>query len=278
MLTGLPPRHRDQVRQQPGGLRQRQPDRVTSVDQTSTADARIMMRGSDVECQSSQLRCAADHVGGAAQHGAGHRCDPRAGHSRPECGDIPVGDGIGGRTVRHTDGVHVVVVAGVDRVGAARQHRAAVEIEHEASGAVGRRHPQRGETGRGAAGPDGILLQCNDFRAGGQRVADDGKAVKGQAPVEQIGHHPLRHERGLADRHIADQRGMGEPSPGHRSGELRVEGKPHPVAEDRLMSRCRTGRQRHRRCTVEHSTDVQIIEERAAGHLAVQIHSPHAGT
>ena len=58
-----------------------------------------------------------------------------------------------------------------------RQHRAAVEVEHQPADLVDRRHPQRRKAGRLPAGLRRVLLQADDLGAGEQGVADDGEPV-----------------------------------------------------------------------------------------------------
>jgi hypothetical protein len=81
--------------------------------------------------------------------------------------------------------------------------------------------------------------RVDDLRAGAQRVAEVHRAQQAQAPVEQVAPDPLRRERGLTDRDMIDQRGMGQRlgASGDRRGQLVIQRQPEPVAGQRLMQR-----------------------------------------
>ena len=110
-----------------------------------------------------------------------------------------------GRRIDADDG-QIVVVARIGRAVTQRQHRAAVEVEHQTVGLIDGRHAQRRQPRRRPAWFGRILLQPYHFRAGVERVANDGKAMEPQPAVEQVGLDPLRGERALTDRDVAHQR------------------------------------------------------------------------
>ena len=262
VVAGLPAEHRDKVGQQPRRLRHRQADGVAAVHQPLAAHTPIMVRGSDIQGQPGQLRSTADDVGGAVQHrtrDAG--VEMRPGHPGPVSVGVPPGRRIGRRQRLGPDRRQVFRVAGVGR-GAHRQHRAAVEIEHQPADAVDGGHPQRRQPGRHAAGFGRVLLQTYHLGAGEQGVADDREAVKRQSPVEQVGLDPLGDQRALTDRHIAHQRRMSQRArrPGDGRRQFGVQGQPQPVADDRLVGGRRPGRQRYRRGPVENLADPEVVE------------------
>ena len=87
--------------------------------------------------------------------------------------------------------------------------------------------------------------------------------MEDQPAVEQIGFHPLGRQRRLTYRHIADQGRMRQ-RPGrtrHCHRQLAVEGQAQSITDDRLMNRGGTGRQSHRRRSVEHLADLQVVED-----------------
>ena len=57
---------------------------------------------------------------------------------------------------------------------------------------------------------DAVEGKADDLGAGGQGVTDHREPVEAQPAVEQVGLHPLSHQRGLADRHIAHQPRVGQ--------------------------------------------------------------------
>ena len=222
-----------------------------------------MMYGSDIQCEPCEFGGTADDVTGAAQHRADHLgVEVRPGHPEAEGLGVPLPSGVDIRGATHPDGRQVVAAAGVAHIGAARQHGAAVEIEHQSAGLVDSGHPQRGKAGRGATRLGAVLLQAHHLGAGGQGVADHREPVEHQSAVKQIGLDPLSHHRGLADRDIAHQPRVGHvPGPAESgAGQLGVHRQPQPVADDRLMGGRDTASDRHRRRRVEDLPDTQIIE------------------
>ena len=68
-------------------------------------------------------------------------------------------------------------MTGVGGAVTQRQHRAAVEVEHQPADLVDRGHPQRRKAGRLPAGFRRVLLEADDLGAGEEGVADDGEPV-----------------------------------------------------------------------------------------------------
>ena len=251
---------------------------MPAVHQPGATNPGIVVSGGDVQRQPSQLGCGADEVAGTAQHRARQiRIEVRAGNPRPEGVAVPVQgrvDGCGAGA----DQVKIVGVTGLGVLVAQRQHGAAVEVEHQPADLVDGGHSQRGQPGGGAARFGAVLLQPDHLGAGEQRVADHREPVERQTAVEQVCLDPLRHQRRLADRHIAHQRRVGQRArnPGDGVGQLGVQRQAQPVAEDRLMGGRHPGCQCHRRRPVEDLTDHQIVEvgaSRRAADVAVQSHS-----
>ena len=132
------------------------------------------MSGSDVQRESGQLGCAADDVGGAAQHRAGRDgVEVVAPHPRPVGRRVPVRRGPSLRRDVDADAAQVVAVPGLDPVTAARQHCAPVEVQHQPPHAVDRGHPQGRQTGGCSARFRRVLPQPDHLGPGEQRVADD---------------------------------------------------------------------------------------------------------
>ena len=137
-----------------------------------------------------------------------------------------------------------------------------MEIEHESADLVDGGHPQRRQSGRGATGFGAVLAQAHHLGAGEKRVADDRETVEGHAAVEQIRLHPLGHQRGLADRDVADQCGVRHRArhPGHGVRQFGVQGQPQAVADDALVRGGDARGERNRRRPVEHLALRQVVE------------------
>ena len=96
------------------------------------------------------------------------------------------------RVERLWDLGEVVGVAGLDFGDAQRDHRAAPEVEHRLALLVGRANPHRNKTGRRRARSAAVLLEADDLSASTQSLADEHRARKHQAAVEEVATHALR--------------------------------------------------------------------------------------
>ncbi|MFC6679983.1 hypothetical protein ACFQE7_29145 [Nonomuraea ferruginea] len=154
-------------------------------------------------------------------------------------------------------------MAGVEVAVAQRQHRAPPEVEDRAALLVGGADPEGGQPGRRAAGAARVLPQPGHLGHRRERVADRGRPPEHHASVEQVGHHGVGGDRGLADGDVPDQVGRGEGRAGDPARQAVVERQRQPAADDRLVGRRQPFGERDGRGAVEPHPGAQVLEVRA---------------
>ena len=186
---------------------------------------------------------AADDVGRRRDHGALELgVEVRAEAPGRGTRGVPLRRRIRGCGHVVADACEVVVVAGVGDAFAQRQHRAAVEVEHQPVVLIDGGHPQRRQPGRRAPRLGRVLFESQRLPSWcGSCRPSTGKRWNHKPAVEQIRLDPLGDERRLPDGDVAHQRRMCERRgrARHRAAEFGVQRQPHPVAEDRLVHRRR---------------------------------------
>src|SRR6266851_2710552 len=199
MVTTVPCDDRDKVGQRARRLRCGKPDRMAAVDEAYTcANRGVMMRHRDIEDEAGEFRRRRDDV-------AAGNLEDRAGSEvremYPVRGSAKFIETPSSNRRAHRVGiefspnrVEVVVASGIAVGVAQREHRAAKEIQNGAAFLVLRAHPQRGESGGGAAGTGAVLAQSNDFGRRVQAVADAWRAMEHEAAIEEIRDHAMGDE------------------------------------------------------------------------------------